>query len=152
MTILIGLFISNVRSADEQWWVVAKGLMGIWQPISLLRPYCMYLESGVVLFVQAWEEFWPNSLLTSSAFFDSIGMRSFGGIEESLTDGTSRLSALALDYGGLASIIIFCCHSFFWYGWQKRRLLDGFFSAIFIGLVLAFVFAQVRSVHLTPLR
>ncbi|MCO5205404.1 MAG: O-antigen ligase family protein [Anaerolineae bacterium] len=147
MTILIGLFISNVRSADE-WWVVAKGLM----------VFAAYFATAAVLYVFGiWRGTFrsgmgrvlPNSLLTSSAFFDSIGMRSFGGIEESLTDGTSRLSALALDYGGLASIIIILLPFVFWYGWQKRRLPRWIFSAIFIGLVLALVFAQVRSAYLT---
>ncbi len=69
MTILIGLFISNVRSADE-WWVVAKGLM----------VFAAYFATAAVLYVFGiWRGTFrsgmgrvlPNSLLTSSAFFDS---------------------------------------------------------------------------------
>lgn len=147
MTILLGLFISNVNSAGE-WWLIAKGLM----------VFAAYIAVATILFVFGiWRgsftsglgRILPGSLLTSSAFFDSIGFRSFGGLEQSITENANRLSAIALDYGGLASIIVIVLPFVFWYGWQEQRLRRWVCLIILVGLFLALIFAQVRSAFLT---
>ena len=146
LVFLTALFLSNVRN-KRAWWQIVHGLaffsgyIAIGSLVFIFGVWTGEIKSVIGMLL-------PDSLINSSVFFNSIGFRNLGGIENVGFLSARRSSSLALEAGGLGSITIMLLPFVGWLTviWHGRKRVVGLL--VLFGLFVALLFSKVRMVYL----
>lgn len=137
------ILIFNCARTRRDWWIIAKALtvMAVYTAVS----GAIYL-SGVWQgsLTSALGMALPSSLVESSAFFSSIGIRAFGSSAGEVGIIPIRLRALSLSYSSLSMICLVLIPFMFW----RMKIATGryrfLFAAVTAGLFFCLIFTESR--------
>lgn len=140
--ILLVLIFTCARTRHD-WWVIAKAL-------TVMAVYTA--ASGAIYVSGVWQGSvtsalgmaLPSSLVESSAFFSSIGIRAFGSSAGEVGIIPIRLRSLSLSYSSLSMICLLLIPFMYW----RMKIATGryriLFAAVTVGLFFCLIFTESR--------
>lgn len=146
MMLMLLLFWNTIRT-ERDWEIVVQGLSAL----------ALYVVVGGVLFIfgigrhefsSVLGRLLPTALIDSSAFFESISLRTFGGIESVANLSIIRLTSISLHSSGLSFITLLLFPIELWRVQSSKgskRILHGLLAA---GLLLCLFLSLSRTAYI----